>query len=107
LNPGRTLFSALNVLSLGLGIFNEYQAESELEMRARKNGLTPEQQFFRDSERMGHPEFYMTPMGPMPNPYRHGRPSPFVYYTLNILKEHAPKNKNNSVSTRDSVGHGR
>jgi hypothetical protein len=107
LNTGRTLFSALNVISLALSFIDEYQQESELEMRARKNGLTPEQQFFRDSERMGHPEFYMTPFGPMPNPYRHGRASPFQHYTLNILKENAPKNKNNSVSTGDSVGHGR
>jgi RHS repeat-associated protein len=109
LSQGRTLFTVLNVLSLGLSIFNEYQAETELEMRARKNGLTPEQQFFRDSERMGHPEFYMTPMGPMPNPYRHGRPSPFIYETRknHFERDDAPKDKNNSISARDSLGTGR
>jgi RHS repeat-associated protein len=76
LSPGRRLFTVLNVLSLALSVIEENEAERDLQMRAKKNGRTPEEQFWKDSEMKGHPQFYMTPFGPMPNPHAGGRNRP-------------------------------
>jgi RHS repeat-associated protein len=73
LSPGRTLFSALNLAGLALSLLDEYEAQQDLRTRGRKNGLTPAEQFFLDSEKAGHPDYYMTPFGPMRNPYAGGR----------------------------------
>src|SRR5262249_3533176 len=69
LNPGRVL-SALDIVGMGLSIWHEVEAEKNLALRGRKNRLSPEQQFYVDSNSHGTPDFYMTPFGPMPNPYR-------------------------------------
>jgi RHS repeat-associated protein len=71
--PGRTLFSALNLAGLALSLLDEYEAQQDLRTRGRKNGLSPAEQFFFDSEKAGHPDYYMTPFGPMPNPHAGGR----------------------------------
>lgn len=73
LNPGRTLFCALNIAGLALSALDEYGAEQDLAIRGRKNGLSPEEQFYVDSVRAGHPEYYMTPFGPMRNPHAGGK----------------------------------
>ena len=73
LNPGRNLFSALNITQLALSLLDEFESQQDLRTRGRKNGLTPGEQFFLDSEKAGHPHYYMTPFGPMRNPYAGGR----------------------------------
>ena len=90
LNPGPTLFTALNIISLAPSFIDEYEAERDLEMRAKKHGQTPEEQFWKDSERMGHPQFYMTPFGPMPNPHYGGRNNPMLKASLPPSGPHLP-----------------
>ena len=51
---------------------DEYIAEKELEERAKKNHRSPMQQFCFESRQAGNPEFYMSPIGPLPNPCRGG-----------------------------------
>jgi RHS repeat-associated protein len=77
--PGRSFYgvAALQILSILPVILEEDLAWKELEARAGKHGLTPQEQFFIDSERLGHPQFYMTPIGPMPNPHYMGQRNPF------------------------------
>jgi RHS repeat-associated protein len=75
---GRVLLCAgLQAVSLATFALDEYQAQKELGGRASQNGLTPEEQFYLDSERAGHPDFYMSPLGITPNPHRGGRNDPF------------------------------
>jgi YD repeat-containing protein len=61
---------------VALSLLNEYEEERDLEMRAKKHGRTPEEQFFRESEMKGHPQFMWTPFGLMPNPHYGGRNNP-------------------------------
>jgi hypothetical protein len=81
LNPGRTMFGGLNIISSGLAFYEEYEMQKDLEMRGRYNGISPECQFYKDSEMAGHPQFYMTPFGPMRNPHAFGMRNPCMIWT--------------------------
>lgn len=65
---GRLSGRLLGILNIPGAVLGEIAETKELERRARKNNLTPYQQFCRDSWAAGNPEVYLSPLGFLPNP---------------------------------------
>lgn len=64
LDPGRAL-SVLNVADI---LLNEYIQQKDLETAGRKDHISPYDEFCNRSLAAGNPKYYMTSIGPMPNP---------------------------------------
>jgi RHS repeat-associated protein len=63
----RATDTALSVFNFVQVFFDEWAAQSELEEQARQHNRTPEEEFCARSRAAGNPDFYMSPLGPLPN----------------------------------------
>lgn len=69
---GNMMDDALSIVNIVTLPLEEYNAEKELEDKAKRNNRTPMQEFCSESHAAGDPDFYLSPVGPVPNPCKRG-----------------------------------